>query len=94
MRRLICTDRVVPLDRLDEYLALWTRVRSAAVSCDMNAWLFRGAGHDDHFREFVEWDGSVAGDAGADRPELERARQDLDEEFGARGTSDWHEVRP
>jgi hypothetical protein len=94
MRRLLCTDRVVPLDRLDEYLALWARVRATAAAAGMRAWIFRAAGHDDQFREFVEWEGAPREETAAARPDVERALRDLEEAFAARGGAEWEEVRP
>lgn len=60
MRRLLVARRIVPLDLLDEYLAAWNRLVEEAGTLGVRAWLFRGVGHEDHFTEFLEWDGSPA----------------------------------
>jgi hypothetical protein len=60
MRRLLCTRRHVPLDVSDEYLLAWADVTRAVESAGGRAWLFRAAGHEDRFMEFVEWEDSVA----------------------------------
>ena len=93
-RRLLSTRRLVPLDRLDDYLADWDRVRAAAEAAGGRAWLFRGARHEDQFLEFIEW-----GDAGDDdhaplpeRAEVEAARVHLDHAFGAGHADEWEEA--
>jgi hypothetical protein len=55
MRRLRSTRRHVALDHSDEYLGAWTRVQRAVTAASGRAWLFRGAGREDHFLEFIEW---------------------------------------
>jgi hypothetical protein len=94
MRRLLCTDRVLPPDRVDEYLALWARLRNVAVEAGMRAWLFRADGRADHFLEFIEWDAAVLGDSAAARPEVDSMRRELEGKFGGRSTAQWEEVRP
>lgn len=59
-RRLVTTRRHVPLDRSDEYLQAWGAVRTAAETAGGHAWIFRGAAHEDHFIEFIEWTGDHA----------------------------------
>lgn len=59
-RRLLTTRRHVPLDRADEYLAAWDRVRQVVESAGGRAWIFRGAAHEDQFIEFIEWSGADA----------------------------------
>ncbi|MGH7504461.1 MAG: hypothetical protein ACRELX_02370, partial [Longimicrobiales bacterium] len=56
MRRLYATRRLIPLDRLDDYLAGWERLRSAATEAGGRAWMFRGTAHQDQFIEFLEWE--------------------------------------
>jgi hypothetical protein len=56
MRRLLCTRRQVALDTTDEYLIAWLALRNAVVAAGGRAWIFRGAGHEDQFMEFIEWD--------------------------------------
>jgi hypothetical protein len=91
MRSLLCTRRVVPLDLLDDYLARWRDVTQAAQAAGARAWLFRRTGHDDHFQEFLEWDGDDAG-AAADEPALAGARAALEELVGAGDDTEWEEV--
>ncbi|MGH7483821.1 MAG: hypothetical protein ACRELV_16860 [Longimicrobiales bacterium] len=52
--RLLVTRRVVALDRIDEYYALWDEARHAVAEREGRAWLFGGTTRDDHFLEFVE----------------------------------------
>lgn len=60
MRRLATIRRHVPLDLMDDYLLAWEALRAAAERLDARAWVFRGAAHEDHFLEFIEWqDGAV-----------------------------------
>lgn len=61
MRRLLVTRRTVPLDRLEEYQGAWQMVVAAAARMPGRAWLFRRAGHDDQYVEFVEWQGEADG---------------------------------
>lgn len=64
MRKLLVTRRTVPLDRSDEYAEAWRLVVQAAAALPGRAWLFRRAGHDDQYVEFIEWqDEAAAGDA-------------------------------
>jgi hypothetical protein len=56
MRRLLCTRRQVALDMTDEYLIAWLALRNAVATAGGRAWIFRGAGHEDQFMEFIEWD--------------------------------------
>jgi hypothetical protein len=55
MRRLLVIRRTVPLDRSEEYSAAWQRLAAAAALLAGRAWLFRRAGHEDRFVEFLEW---------------------------------------
>jgi hypothetical protein len=90
MRRLLCTRRLVPLDRLDDYLPAWHEVRSAALASGCRAWLFRRSDHQDQFLEFIEWQDDVA--PGELRAEVDAARTALDERFGFGETTDWEET--
>jgi hypothetical protein len=54
-RRLSTIRRHVALDRVDEYMVAWHALRAVASLVGAKAWLFRGAGHEDHFIEFLEW---------------------------------------
>lgn len=76
MRRILVTHRTVPLDRSDEYTAAWQRLAAAAALRAGHAWLFRRAGHEDRFVEFLEWMDT------ADLPEqaeIAEALRELDE---------------
>jgi hypothetical protein len=90
-RRLLSTRRLIPLDRLDEYLADWNALRAAAEAAGGRAWMFRGAGHQDHFIEFLEWreDG---GEPLPERAQVLTARSNLDDGFGAGNVDEWEEV--
>jgi hypothetical protein len=55
MLRLLCTRRHVPLDVADDYLMAWQSMRNAVIAAGGRAWIFRGAGHEDRFMEFIEW---------------------------------------
>lgn len=90
MRRLLCTRRHIPLDRLDDYLSGWQRVRGAAESAGGHAWLFRGAGHEDQYLEFIEW--SDDGVSVPDQENVAGARIHLDLAFGAGQVDDWEEA--
>jgi hypothetical protein len=90
-RRLIATRRVIPLDRLEEYVAGWHRLRSAAEAAGARAWLFRGTDHQDHIIEFIEW----SDDGALPPPEVDgvaAARLDLDQSFGAGHADEWEEL--
>lgn len=76
MRRILITYRTVPLDRSEEYTAGWQRLAAATVLRTGHAWLFRRAGHEDRFVEFLEWHQAAAL---LDDPEVAEARRVLDE---------------
>ncbi|HEX7089288.1 MAG TPA: hypothetical protein VF192_04090 [Longimicrobiales bacterium] len=88
-RRLLSTRRVIPLDRLDEYLGLWKEVQRAATQAGARAWLFRAREREDHLVEFIEF-----GDApGAlESEDLARSRAVLDDTFGAGQSEEWEGV--
>lgn len=90
MRRLLSTRRHIPLDRLDEYLGGWEALRSAVAAAGGNAWMFRGAEHQDQFIEFIEWRDEV-GDPVPDGKEVRMALDNLDAAFGGH-TDEWEEV--
>jgi hypothetical protein len=56
MARLRTARRHVPLDRGDDYMLAWAAARRAVEAAGGRAWLFHGAGHEDQFMEFIEWD--------------------------------------
>jgi hypothetical protein len=90
MRRLLVTRRVVPLDRLDEYLPAWADVVRTARTANCRAWLFRQTDHQDHFLEFVEWKDDEASESA--RAPLETARRIVDETFGYGDSTEWEEA--
>jgi hypothetical protein len=93
-RRLLVTRRRIPLDRQDEYLAGWRDVRVAVLSAGGRAWIFRGAGHQDQFMEFIEWsDGPDSAPLPA-RAEVADARETVDTTFGSGLVEEWEEAPP
>lgn len=91
MRRLLLTTRrTIPLDRLDDYLGDWRRIRAAVEAAGGRAWLYRGTSRQDHFIEFVEWD-EAATPALPDRDDVASARLDLDQTFGPGIADSWEE---
>jgi len=64
MRRVRITRRRIPLDRSDAYHAAWRDLRGLAGDRGVRAWLFRRAGRDDWFVEFLEWSGAPLLDRG------------------------------
>lgn len=91
-RRLLATRRLIPLDRLEDYLAGWETLRDAAERAGARAWMFRGTDHQDHFIEFLEWQ-DEGGPALPERAEIATARRGLDETFGAGHVDEWEEVQ-
>ncbi|HEX7050914.1 MAG TPA: hypothetical protein VF188_11970 [Longimicrobiales bacterium] len=89
MRRLITTRRRVPLDRIDEYLERWARLRRAAEDGGGHGWLFRAAGREDQHVEFLE-----SSDVGRllEREAVAAALQALDDAFGEGQTEEWEEA--
>lgn len=93
MRRLLATRRTIPLDRIDEYASGWRRIRDAVVAAGGRAWLFRGAGHEDHFLEFIEWsDGASSEPSLVERSEIAAARTAIDEQLGGGHVDEWEEA--
>lgn len=91
MRHVLATRRTVPLDRLEDYREAWERVLAAAAAHGVNAWLFRGAGRQDSFMEFLEWDGSEA--VGWPAEDVAAACALLDEEFTGAHSDSWEEMQ-
>lgn len=87
---LLTTRRTIPLDRLDDYLVGWQRIRTAVEAAGGRAWLYRGTTRQDHFIEFVEWDDASA-PALPDRDDIASARLDLDQTFGPGIAETWEE---
>lgn len=54
-RRLLCTRRLVPAERREEYDAGWTRLRAAATAGGAQAWRFVTAARGDVYVEFLEF---------------------------------------
>jgi hypothetical protein len=92
MKRILSTRRLIPLDRLDDYLLDWERVRAAVESAGGRAWLFRGARHQDQFIEFVEWGEEVGDTPLPERADVAPARLQLDEAYGRGHADDWEEA--
>lgn len=90
-RLLLITRRTIPLDRLDDYLAEWQRVRAAAEAAGGRAWLFRGTGRQDHFIEFLEWDEASVPPL-PDHEDVANARLELDQTFGTGVADKWEET--
>lgn len=90
-RRLLCTRRQIPLDRLDEYLTAWNAVRAAAEAAGGRAWMFRGAAHQDHFIEFLEW-GDGEEEPLPERSDVPGELRNLADRFGAGHGDEWEEV--
>lgn len=88
-KRLLSTRRVIPLDRLDEYLALWREVQRVATQAGARAWLFRAVERQDHFIEFIEFG---AAPAALESDDLVRSRAVLDDTFGAGQADEWEGV--
>ncbi|MGH7554291.1 MAG: hypothetical protein ACREMQ_14890 [Longimicrobiales bacterium] len=91
-RRLLSTRRLVPLDQLEDYLADWNRVRAAAEAVGGRAWLFRGAGHEDHFIEFIEWGDDPEIMPVPEFDDVASARLHLDHAYGKGHADDWEEA--
>ncbi len=78
-RRLVSIRRLVPQDRIPEYVELWAALHLAATARGAHAWSFVSADHADVFMEFLEFgDGS---DVRGDVPTV-AAIQALHERFG------------
>lgn len=90
-RRLLSTRRIIPLDRLDEYVDGWNALRAAAEAAGGRAWMFRGAAHQDHFIEFLEWRDAGEGPL-PERDAVREAIVNLDSAFGAGQTDEWEEL--
>ena len=91
MRRLLTTRRHVPLDRAEEYLAAWARVRSTVADAGGRAWIFRGAAHEDQFIEFIEW--SNGSPALHEHEDVAAARALLDTFAVAGVTEEWEDAQ-
>lgn len=78
-RRLVSIRRLVPQDRIPEYVELWAALHLAATARGAHAWSFVSADHPDVFMEFLE-----LGDASDVRGDVTTlaAIQELHERFG------------
>jgi hypothetical protein len=90
MRRLLCTRRRVPLDVADDYLIAWAYLRSQVEAAGGRAWIFRGAGHEDRFIEFIEWDDTTARPLEVDA--VNDARAQLERFAPASSPEEWEET--
>lgn len=89
-RRLLTARRHVPLDRADEYLAAWDRVRQAVENAGAHAWIFRGTAHEDQFIEFIEWRGAAAGPH--ENESVAAARAHLEAFAAAGAVEEWEDA--
>lgn len=106
MRRLLCTERTVPLNRLDEYARAWADLRHAAGERQCRAWRFRhardhGVGLDTHATaDLVELPDAArflefVEWRGQPAPvPLEIERNALDHAFGRARSTVWEEADP
>ncbi len=78
-RRLVSIRRLVPQERIPEYVELWTALHLAATARGAHAWSFVSTDHANVFLEFLEF--GDASDVRADEPTL-AAIQALHERFG------------
>jgi hypothetical protein len=85
----MCTRRRVPLDIADDYLLSFARVRTAVEAEGGRAWIFRRAGHEDTFLEFIEWDDLKAEPLMDDG--VNAARMTLDAHAAPIGSDEWEE---
>jgi hypothetical protein len=91
MRRLATIRRHVPLDLMDDYLLAWEALRAAVERVGARAWIFRGAEHEDHFLEFIEWKAGAAEPLG--EADVTAALSQLDA-FAVPGSSDeWEQAQ-
>lgn len=89
MRRLQSSRRTIPLDRIEEYLGVWCKLRDTVAANGGRAWLFRDARREDHYLEFIEFaDASVLERAA----QVAEAREELDDLFGHTPVEEWDEA--
>jgi len=91
MRRLAITRRQVPLDIVDDYLAMWDALRERVITAGGRAWIFRGSGHQDRFIEFIEWSDEIA--APLSLESVADAAAELDMFAVPTSTDEWEEPR-
>lgn len=89
MRGLLTTRRVAPLDRTEEYLGLWDRLRDAVDGAGGRAWLFRSTRRQDGYIEFIE---STELNALLTRPDVAERRAALGDAFGHGIQDEWEEA--
>lgn len=92
MRHLQITKRRVPLDRAEEYAALWHALRQAAAQLDARAWLFRAQPGSDYFVEFIEWQSDRAHSV-FDQADVSAAFAALNAAFPFEESDTWLEAR-
>ncbi len=88
MRRLMSTRRRIPLDRTEDYAALWSAVRDAAEALGIHAWRFQARDRDDIYMEFLE----SAGPGPLADPGLGAAREALDRALVPEHSDEWEEA--
>ena len=91
MRRLLTTRRHVALDVADAYLDGWNRLRREVEAAGGRAWIFRGAGHEDRFIEFIEWSDDSPGPLTSERAAA--AATELDALAAPAAADEWEELR-
>lgn len=92
MRHVLATRRTVPLDRVDEYATAWLELQASAQGSGVNAWLFRGTDHEDHFMEFLEWSDEGVPGPMPETGTLGDLRERLTAEFGHGHEDRWDEA--
>jgi hypothetical protein len=78
-RRLVSIRRLVPKDRLEEYVTLWLALRTAATAGGAHAWHFASADVPNVYLEFLEF--GPESDVRSDPDTVEAIRR-LHETFG------------
>lgn len=91
-RRLLVTQRTVPLDCIEDYHAAWSRIRDSVSRLGGRAWLFRAVGHEDHYMEFLEWEEGAV-EVPYD-PDIAGARRELDATLPPARADEWEEAGP
>lgn len=90
MRHLLSLRRHVPLDVADTYLDAWAQLRQQVEAAGGRAWLYRGAGHEDRFIEFIEWQDDIAAPMSSEA--VAAAAAELDAFATAAAVDEWEEA--
>lgn len=92
MTHLLITRRRIPLDRFEEYSALWSVLRTAVQATDARAWVFEAEHSGGRYIEFIEWkqndEVSVLDDA-----DVIAALADLNDVFHTEDSETWLETK-